>query len=392
MPPGTGRGPHFVTLSPIRSQPPSNKALITRPPPYPQPQSLFLTRLPAELRKKIYTYVFTPTHSTTAHPLSLISTCRKIHTEASLLASTTHTFPLNAAHKSPSDTSHPTLDQITARLSSLPQRTSIRHIAIHHGEATAALLSAALSILPSLSTIALRIPADKNPLCPRAEPSPQDINIYPSPAQADDEEGYLHKKAVAQYAPRVFLRVLHEATQPRGMHTALLPPAAHQQLRWGIEWPQLESEGCYVRIVSGGEGDGEGVREELFMDADAISEVNGVQTCFCGEGDAHVIWTSAILHRQSEKRSVAVTFLPWTEEKKPETVVLRHDDPGKRPSVPSLCGAGAGGLGYAGSELYWEGLRRRNGDLGAVWRGWWRGATTVRGGRSYGVAKSCRIS
>ena len=145
-----------------------------------------------------------------------------------------------------------------------------------------------------------------------------------------------------------------------------------------------------MRIVRGGEG--EGVREELFMDADATNEVDGVQTCSCGEGEAHVIWTRAILRRQSEKRSVAVTFLPWTEEEKPETLVLRHDDPGTPLSVPSLCGAGAGGLGYAGSELYWEGLRRRNGDLGAVWRGWWRGAATVGEGRSYGVAKSCRIS
>ena len=132
------------------------------------------------------------------------------------------------------------------------------------------------------------------------------------------------------------------------------------------------------------------------MDADAAGAVHGVQNCFCGEGEAHVVWTKAILHHQSERRTVAVTFVAWTpppqEEKKHGTVVEKQDSPGKPLSVPSLCGAGGGGMGYAGSELYWEGLRRRNGDLGAICRGWWRGATAVRENRSYGVAKSCRIS
>lgn len=384
MPLGIERGPHFVTLSPIRSQPPSSKALTARPLPYPQPQSLFLTLLPFELRKKIYTYVFTttnPPYPTTAHPLSLLSTCRKIHTEAHLIASTTHTFTLNAAHKSPSH------DQITARLSALPQRTSIRHIAIHHGEATASLLSAALSIFPALSTVDLRILADTNPLCPLTSPSPLNTHLFPALSPSAEES--LRAKAAATYVPHVFLRALHEATYPRSVYARGGPEAK----AWGIEWPQLDSGAVYTQIILDSDG---ALSEELFMDADTAGAVDGVQNCFCGEGEAHVVWTKAVLHRQSERRSVTVGFLPWTpppqEEKKPETAVVKQDDPGKPLSVPSLCGAGGGGMGYAGSELYWEGLRRRNGDLGAICRGWWRGATTVRGGRSYGVAKSCRIS
>ncbi|KAF2691417.1 hypothetical protein K458DRAFT_381274 [Lentithecium fluviatile CBS 122367] len=107
-----------------------------------QKQSAFLTRLPAEIRNEIYRYVFgnsagldgesdynkpskspssqpsisiqgntctdstrTPNHPTnppntksgikSPSPLSLLQTCRLINTEATLLAFSTHTFPLH---------------------------------------------------------------------------------------------------------------------------------------------------------------------------------------------------------------------------------------------------------------------------------------------------------
>jgi hypothetical protein len=274
-----------------------------------------------------------------------------------------------------------------ARLSS-PQRTSIQHIAIYHGVATSSLLSACLDIFPSLSTIVLKIPTETYPLCPLISPFP--LGTHPFLDQAADDEEYLRAQAVTSHAPPVFLWALHEATQPRRIHTRLLPSAALQQ-RWEVAWPQIDSAAAYTQIVK----DGDGLREELVMDADAVGEVDGVQKCVCGE-EGHVVWSKAVLSHRGGKgeRSVDVEFISWTEEKKKPEEVVKKAKPGKVVSVPSLCSAGGGGMGYAGSEAYWEGLRRRNGGLSAGWRGWWRTSTTSTARRnvSYEIAKSCRIS
>ena len=158
------------------------------------------------------------------------------------------------------------------------------------------------------------------------------------------------------------------------------------------------------------------------MDVDAVGEVDGLQECGCGEGEGgHVVWKKAILYQQSEGKgkeagrsvTVTLTLVPWSdpprEETRPEVVESEKvvasesesksksesekeaeaEGPGKVVLTPGygsngglLCGAGRGGMGYAGSDEYWEALRRRNGNLGAVWRGWWRGATAVRESRS----------
>ncbi|KAH7405705.1 hypothetical protein DE146DRAFT_420917 [Phaeosphaeria sp. MPI-PUGE-AT-0046c] len=67
----------------------------------PQTSSPFLSRLPAELRNEIYTYVFksnTPSpnpYQPPHHPLPLLLTCRLINSEAAVLAFRSHTFHLS---------------------------------------------------------------------------------------------------------------------------------------------------------------------------------------------------------------------------------------------------------------------------------------------------------
>jgi hypothetical protein len=241
----------------------------------------------------------------------------------------------------------------------------------------------------------------------------------------EEGEDWLSAKAVTTYVPHVFLGALREATHPRGRCTQHLRPAAQaqqqqQQRRWEVQWPQLECAAAYTHIVRGGDG---ALAEELLMDAAAVGDVDGVRECACPR-DRHIVWTRAVLRQRGggegegggAARSVVVEFVPWTgvspEEKRSEVVESEEkeeeddDDDKQKRTVLLTPGRGAngglpragGGMGFPGSEEYWEGLRRRNGHLGAVWRGWWRTATTSATtttpprNASYAIAKSCRIS
>lgn len=340
-----------------------------RTPPSPQHQSPFFTRLPAEIRNKIYTSVFTrntsvfPNHRQhkPPHQLSLLATCKRVHAEAHILAFKTYTFPL------------PSTNTTYAHLRSRASHVSAQHISCITSLSAlgtsnpAASMTNALLLFPSLRTFIVQEssmhPASATPGRCRRNHASSSL-AYPTRVLDAGTTRPPENRAVAQYAPRALTSLVH----------AVSSGEAHKWQKgetWGVQWPQLESSYMYMQVRF----DFNEVDEDLVMDTEALSAVDGVDVCPCGCGD--VSWTGAVLVQEGGRR-VRVRVVCCTREDRcvdDESLNAYHQIrlvPGTAPASDVI--AERAGFRYEPDEGYWEDMRRKNGDLGALCRGLWRRA------------------
>ena len=340
-------------------------------PPYKhaQTQSPLIHLLPAEIRNKIYTYVFilenltfeqTQSTGPSQHPLSLLLTCRRVYHEAATLAFGVYTFPM---HSDPQWT----YLRFRAAVSSLPthQAEAIRSLSVLSGgsSSTGLALVNALLVFPRLYRFTIRVERENKRQAWHSIHQP----MHPADIPLED----VYTQAANKYAPFWFSQVVQTVTSGRAY-------AWQDGSKWTAQWPQMESVLLYSVVDYGKCGT---VQEELRMDTDAVDVVDGVQACGCGCGNAS--WAAVVL-KQERGRKVEVDFMYCGEErpKKEEVNATRVLlVPGAAPSAKAI--VRDAGLGYEANEEYWEAIRRRNGNLGALCRGLWRravGPVTVADG------------
>lgn len=335
----------------------------TPPLPNPQTQSLLLTRLPPELKNKIYTLVFTAPSLAPHpnHPLALLLTCRQIHSTASLLAFTTHTFALGPSLP-------PTYLALHRAIAHLPgpHAAAIRALSASSSTDTCALLSNALLLLPSLSNFTITTAPPHSLRCgPCVRPA--DRALPPPHVVGGGAQTQLERAAVSRYAAPWLVDVVAAFTSGRAVKW-------QTGQRWGAQWPQLDSEACYSVISRDGGG---AVLEELVMEgqADGDAAMAGVETCEGGCGG--VVWVRAVLVQEGGRQVVveAVGRRGGTQVRErprkyvPGVMLVE----GARPAE-GVDRVREEGIGFDADEAYWEATRRRNGNLGAVCRGLWKSA------------------
>lgn len=281
------------------------------------------------------------------HPLSLLLTCHRTHHESAPLAFHTHAFRLPARAA--------TYIALQARACALSRahRLTLRTLSTPHGSSAGAQLANALLVFPGLRRFSIHIA--------RARQAEYEWHTPAFPTCfADAPPDDVLAQAVQRYAPFWVRRGIERAVT-RGVEYAWQAGE-----RWAGVWAQAESELCYS-VVECGAGS---VREELRMDVDAVGTTPGVQVCACGCGQ--VSWTAFTLVQEGGRRvDVEVLYLgePWVPEVCVPNVVLV---PGTEPAAEVV--VHEAGLGFSPEEEYWEAMRRRNRNLGAVCRGLWEKA------------------
>ncbi|KAH6639306.1 hypothetical protein C7974DRAFT_306385 [Boeremia exigua] len=298
----------------------------------PQTQSILLNRLPAEIRNEIYALVFAteewpliqlapsdpPLHL--PHPLSLLLTCR------------------------PSIRKPSCID-------------------------VGSLLSNAFLLFPHLSRFTIKSKLRGVPGCGHQNP-PRQRGVYTSHAYTNwSEDTQLVLRAIDRYAPPWFVRDIERITDGKVFRW-------QTGSRWTAKWSQVESGQCYSRKESGEEGP----RQELFMDSVAIGVVAGVQKCRFGCNEAS--WTHVVLLQEGGRHvDVDVVYGEGAEPSPPERKNRRPKFelvPGTMPVSPSEVMVERSAIGYEPvDDEYWEAIRRRNGNLGAVCRGIWKNANAA---------------
>lgn len=333
--------------------------------PDPQTQSPLFTHLPAELRNKIYKHAFTTdafpidtSPTPTPHALSLLQTCHRIHNEASALAFQTHTFPLLSI-----EATYLSLRTAASRLHASHLR-AIQSLCVPTDRNPGVLLCNSLLLFPRLARFSIY----------RETAQRQHIGGLQSVDSCADNAREPAVRAVETYVPNALIAVLGSATDG----------AAYKWQageRWSVKWPQLGSGYCYTVIKRSGnaamcprrnEGGCCEVFEELVMDDEAAGEVEGVQMCGCG--CKNVAWTGAVLVQEGGRRvGVGIVFrcAPVVVQPKPVGPKVKLV-PGPAPAREVV--DERTGFGYEADEEYWEAMRRKNRNLGALCRGLWKTA------------------
>ncbi|KAH8723871.1 hypothetical protein GQ44DRAFT_803146 [Phaeosphaeriaceae sp. PMI808] len=285
-----------------------------------QEQSPFFSKLPAEIRNEIYNYAFESEVrellSIEAHPLSLLLTCHKANHEASILAFS--------------------------------------------------LITNALLIFPSLSHFELRIL--------RGEVGFQELHHNNTPPMG-------RERVIHTYIPYWFTSFILQPITNGYAH------AWQAGEHWNVETPDLKNG---VNL-----DDDDSEDNSLFKTSKSIyinRKVRGVHLCPCKCGN--VQWLSADLVQQTGRRLRIDTTYYGPEERPlpelsdnellraklgPNVVILEENEAPLGETAGSNTGISLGvtSVEYKADEEYWESMRRRNGDLSAIFRQMWR---VVRGG------------
>lgn len=357
-------------------QPIAHTSTSTSKPPVPQYQdeqfqSLLLNRLPAEIRNKIYTHVFTIPSAPTitaaeqgdaVHPLSLLLTCRQINAEANILAFSTYTFLLH----SNTEATYLSLRAAVCHLSTA-QVSAMTSLSVLSSSNASSFLSNALLIFPNLSYFSVKSLLPRRPT-PRERSEKRGCTTshrsarlaYPIGACSTGITEDRAHLAIARYAPHCLTALLDMVISGKAYKW-------QSGEMWSVQWPQLDSPHIYSKIQC----DKDELLEELVMDSDGIGAIDGVDMCVCGCGD--VSWTGAVLVQQRGRRvNVDIVYCgePDTPDLNIEYVPKVTLVPGTAPASEVV--AEGAGFRYEADEEYWEAMRRRNGNVGALWRGMWR--------------------
>jgi hypothetical protein len=333
-----------------------------------------LAKLPAEIRNQIYLEVFTTRFSEhdkfnkTAHPLTFLATCHQINHEASTLAFHSHTFPLARELENTTFValrnaiSHLSEEQVNA-ITSLSYDLRSSYLC-RDWEVSNVFVNAA-SLFPNLARFEVQVQRG----------SKSWNAMHYNPQQRGPTYKDLKNDAIDRYAPHWFAYGVVERII--GGHAY----AWQTGERWKVEWPQTEAD-AYLDTVYDFNKEGEPV-EVPFMGTEAIGNVRGVHMCPCNCGE--VKWTSADVIQEGGRRVAIDTVFygidPSSLSKLGENDLLRirrgtravilKPDVSHLPVVESgsvFGNIGATSISYEADEEYWETLRRRNWNWGALWR------------------------
>jgi hypothetical protein len=340
-----------------------------------QGQSPFFARLPPEIRNAIYVYAFSSEARTglclEPHPLSVLITCQKSYYEASILAFRHTTFPLSASlnlmilQSMRNITTHLSTHQICA-ITTLSHSLCGDYTDPFTESGAAAIGTNAVLLLPNLMRFELCIPRGKR----RAQEMHRHFSNISNHMYFDPRWD-----VIQSHLPHWFTEsFLWPLTQG---HSYAWQEGEH----WTIEWPQVAYDKYFDMP------DNRYLHLTPRMNPEAVGVLRGVHMCPCECGN--VEWTSADIVQESGRR-VAIDTVYYG----PGGIVLPeldHDDALKAihgckavilkegsPPINVKNGPtyfhrmGMRSFGYEADDDYWETLRRRNGDWGAIWRGVWK--------------------
>lgn len=319
----------------------------------PQTQSLFFTRLPAEIRNTIYHYVFQTSDPTTpsqppsippseppsptdpppppAHPLSLLLTCRKANQEATILAFHTHTFaipqPLTTFLALRHRTSLLSPQQLVA-ISSHAHDVTLAVNATNMGQIAASIANSLLAF-PGLASIELRIQRSA-----------------PFDATAEHGEVSYWGWVRTEKPPRV-AAWLHTALEDVVLGRSVSWQAG---AKWSVEWV-AETAGSGAVVEAAVACDDEDAVHE------AVEQAEGIELCACGCGMPS--WREARLVQEGG-RKVDVKVVYYGDPRRELESHLFKLVPGVEPlPVTSLPDGDGRGFGWDGEKEYWDRIRRK---------------------------------
>ncbi|KAH7377306.1 hypothetical protein BKA66DRAFT_467919 [Pyrenochaeta sp. MPI-SDFR-AT-0127] len=340
----------------------------------PQIQSPFLSQLPPEVRNEIYYYVFTgaaqEVNNAKSHPLSLLLTCHKINHEAVNLAFHTFTFPVAPNFKS----SYLALRNKTLHLSA-EQTSAITALSYDRGNEYISsvgdvpnVLTNAILLLPTLKRFEIHIR--------KGHKSQQEA--HHSPLLVGHTFRDPSRDAVEKYAPTWFdYKTLRAIASGQAY-------SWQEGQKWRVEWPQLASS--FFHCIDGRDMYGERCWTP-YMGSEAVNSVRGVHMCVCGCGE--VCWLSADLIQETGRRICVDTqfYGTYKRTKSFEEQLANHKIrllPGVKPlpvtEGPSGGNVGVTSIAHDADQEYWDGIRRRNWKLDALWRGCWKRVRSKDGG------------
>jgi hypothetical protein len=153
---------------------------------------------------------------------------------------------------------------------------------------------------------------------------------------------------------------------------------------WKVEWPQLEDDKHLV-FVNDYDRQGRPCRLS-HMGPDAAGEVRGVNMCPCRCGI--VEWTSADLVQETGRRVSVDTVYYGPKDRQtrsiddtetllkikhgPKAVILRESQCTSAQLKDQPSSQSPKSLAFDADDVYWENLRIKNGDWGAMCRVAWR--------------------
>ncbi|KAF2790328.1 hypothetical protein K505DRAFT_199666, partial [Melanomma pulvis-pyrius CBS 109.77] len=290
------------------------------PPPTPPPQRVlshgviheqrgceFLTRLPSELRNRIYCLVFgagtvgEEIPAPPAHPLSLLLTS---------------------------------------------------YSGIHYHHATSFLANSML-LFPTVQRLEIRVQ--------RSRHVSQQAHM-PEVFLWDSGETPTRVAALRQYAPGWLRATVHNAVNGASF-------SWQTGQKWRTQWPQFDSP-SYVESMEFANAI-EGWAMTGSMSAEAVGQVDGVELCVCGCGNPSWVLARLIQEtgRQVEVR-VAYCGDGDEMDLKKMKVRLEPLEEGTVEPLPLTWLHGGSAAGWDADEKYWHALRARKGNLTAKWRLW----------------------
>lgn len=335
-------------------------------------QSAFLYQLPPEVRNEIYLYTFTldasELHSAKTHPLSMLLSCHKVYHEAVNLAFHTFAFPVSPEFKSTYLTYRNRISHLSSQ-----QLSAISVLAYGLGRCYQSqnsdvtnVLANSMLLLPNLKRFEIHV---RN--------GPQlNAETHQSPRLAHYKYTDPHLEAVEKYAP---LWLNYKTLRPV---TSGHCYSWQEGQKWSVEWPQLKSVCLHFVDVQDVNGE---MCVKPYMCVNALGWVRGVHMCVCGCGE--VCWLSADLVQQTGRRICIDTHFHGNYLDPIPVEDISHLKIRLRPGTEPLSvterssteSVHVTSIAHDADPEYWEGLRRRNWKIDALWRGLWRRSAREEG-------------
>jgi hypothetical protein len=335
-----------------------------------QEHSPFFATLPPEIRNEIYAYAFSSNAraelSLEPHPLSLLRTCQKSYYEASVLAFRHSIFPLAASLdlstyiSMQNATKHLSSSQ-THAITALSHSLRKNYTEFDRNSGIASIIANAVMLFPNLKRFEICIPRGKK----RRDEMHYNYVNSGSPAYFD-----VHAHSVESYAPYWFnVSFLQYLIKGHAYAWQAGEP-------WSTEWPQLVDDKYF------GDLDDRYPHLTPPMSPDAVGNVRGVHMCPCQCGN--VEWTSIdIVQRTGRKVAIDTVYYGAEYSEVPELVqeqLLKVRRGCKavilKEGSPPLDVVDGLSYAYDADDSYWEKMRLKNGNWGAIWRGVWRNLTS----------------
>lgn len=292
-----------------------------------------------------------------AHPLSLLSTCRKVNQEATLLAFHHHTFVsrknASAFHNLQYRTSTLSSEQINV-ISSLAYEVIESHI--YYSPHIGSFIASSLLLFPNLANIEVRI-------------SKRSLIKVQSLLRPHTNYGFESDNERLNRVPNWLASTIKNVTNGRAF-------AWQKGQKWSVEWPQEKNGSAtlvhFLYAVS-----------EHESAARAMEGAGGIEPCVCGCGKSS--WLMADLVQETGRRvRVRVLFYGSfadaensRELQNSRVRLIPGTEPQASINLPGVTQNDASGFGWSPESDYWYELQSKNrGLLSRLWD--WKGRNEGR--------------